>query len=250
MAWNGVLVGAGFVAGAMNSVAGGGTFVTLPALTLAGLPPTVGNASSTVALFPATLASSWAYRHDVQPLEGVATGTLLTLSLAGGLVGALLLLSTPERAFNQIVPWLLLAATIALASGSRLGQALRSVGLRMGRRSLFLAQFILGIYGGYFGGAVGLMILAVWTVFTRVELRSMTPLRVLMVAAANGVAVICFALSGSIRWRETLAVMAGGIAGGYLGAHAGRHLPAPVLRALILGITIATTAGFFLRANG
>jgi len=183
MAWNGVLVGAGFVAGAMNSVAGGGTFVTLPALTLAGLPPTVGNASSTVALFPATLASSWAYRHDVQPLEGVATGTLLTLSLAGGLVGALLLLSTPERAFNQIVPWLLLAATIALASGSRLGQALRSVGLRMGRRSLFLAQFILGIYGGYFGGAVGLMILAVWTVFTRVELRSMTPLRVLMVAA-------------------------------------------------------------------
>jgi uncharacterized membrane protein YfcA len=120
----------------------------------------------------------------------------------------------------------------------------------MGRRSLFAAQFVLGIYGGYFGGAVGLMILAVWTVFTRVELRAMTPLRVLMVAAANGVAVICFALSGNIRWRETLVVMVGGIAGGYLGAHAGRRLPAPVVRALILAVTIITTAGFFLRASG
>jgi uncharacterized membrane protein YfcA len=249
MDWNAMLAGAGFVAGAMNAVAGGGTFVTLPALTLAGLPPTIGNASSTVALFPATLASSWAYRDDVRPLEGVATGALLALSLAGGVIGALLLLSTPERAFTRIVPWLLLAATIALASGPRLGQALQWLGLRMGRRSLFLAQFLLGIYGGYFGGAVGLMMLAVWTLFTSVELRSMTPLRVLMVAAANGVAVICFALSGSIRWRETLIVMAGGIGGGYLGAHAGRRLPAPVIRALILAITIVTTAGFFLRAT-
>jgi hypothetical protein len=234
----------------MNAVAGGGTFVTLPALTLAGLPPTVANASSTVALFPGTLASASAYRDDVRPLDGVSTRVLLTLSLAGGLIGALLLLSTPERAFTRIVPWLLLAATIALALGSRLGDALRAVGLRMGRRSIFIAQFLLGVYGGYFGGAVGLMMLAVWTVFTRVELRSMTPLRVLMVAAANGVAVICFALSGSIRWRETLVVMAGGIAGGYLGAHAGKRLPAPVVRALILAITIVTTAGFFLRASG
>jgi hypothetical protein len=234
----------------MNAVAGGGTFVTLPALTLAGLPPTVANASSTVALFPATLASAWAYRDDVRPLDGVATGTLLALSLAGGLIGALLLIFTPERAFTRIVPWLLLAATIALAMGPRLGEALRAVGLQLGRPSLFVAQFLLGIYGGYFGGAVGLMILAVWTVFTRVDLRSMTPLRILMVAAANGIAVICFALSGNIRWRETLVVMAGGIAGGYLGAHAGRRLPAPVVRALILVVTIVTTAGFFLRANG
>jgi uncharacterized membrane protein YfcA len=250
MGWNGMLMAAGFVAGAMNSVAGGGTFVTLPALTLAGLPPTGANASSTVALFPAMLASSWAYRDDVRPLEGIATGALLTVSLVGGLIGALLLLSTPERAFTRIVPWLLLTATIALASGPRLGQALRSAGLRMGRRSLLTAQLILGIYGGYFGGAVGLMILAVWTLFTKVELRSMTPLRVLMVAAANGIAVVCFALSGNIRWRETLAVMAGGIVGGYLGAHAGRRLPAPLLRALILTITIVTTAVFFLRMNG
>jgi uncharacterized protein len=245
-----LLAGAGFVAGAMNAVAGGGTFVTLPALTLAGLAPTLANASSTVALFPGTIASAWAYRDDVQPLEGAPTGALLALSLAGGLIGALLLLWTPERAFVRIVPWLLLAATLALAAGPRLGDALRAIGLRMRRWSLYLAQFLLGIYGGYFGGAVGLMMLAVWTLFTRVELRAITPLRILMVAAANGVAVLCFALSGSVVWRETVVVMAGGIAGGYLGAHAGKRLPAPVVRALILAITIVTTAMFFLRANG
>ena len=247
MAWDGVLVAAGFAAGAMNAVAGGGTFVTLPALTMAGLPPTIANASSTVALFPGTLASAWAYRGEVRPLDGAGTGALFTLSVSGGLIGALLLLSTPERAFTRIVPWLLLAATIALALGARFGEALRAIGLRMGRRSLYVAQFLLGIYGGYFGGAVGLMMLALWTLFTRMELRAMSPLRVWMVAAANGIAVICFALSGSIWWRDTLVVMAGGIAGGYLGAHAGQRLPAPVLRGLILTISIVTTAGFFLR---
>ena len=245
-----LLAAAGFVAGAMNAVAGGGTFVTLPAMTLAGLAPTIANASSTVALFPGTIASAWAYRHDVQPLEGAATNTLLALSLGGGLIGALLLLWTPERAFVRIVPWLLLAATVALASGSRLGDGLRAIGLRMGRGSLYFFQFLLGIYGGYFGGAVGLMMLAVWTVFGRAELRALTPLRVLMVAAANGVAVICFLLSGSVGWRQTVIVMAGGIAGGYLGARAGRRLPAPVLRGCILVITVATTVLFFLRANG
>src|SRR3954469_9116141 len=111
-----LLAVAGFIAGAMNAVAGGGTFVTLPALTLAGLPPTIANASSTVALFPGTLASSCAYRRDVGALESVSTATLLALSVAGGLIGALLLLSTPERAFTRIIPWLLLTATIALAA--------------------------------------------------------------------------------------------------------------------------------------
>jgi uncharacterized protein len=250
MGWDGALAGAGFVAGIMNSIAGGGTFVTLPALTFVGLPSTVANASSTVALFPGTLASAWAYRDDVRPLERVGTSGLLTLSLLGGLTGALLLLFTPERLFTHVIPWLLLAATIALALGPRLGNGLRSVGLHMGRPSLFVAQFMLGIYGGYFGGAVGLMMLAVWTVFTTVDLKSVTPLRVLMVAAANGAAVVCFAVSANIRWRETIVVMAGGIAGGYIGARAGKRLPSAVVRVIVLAITIATTAVFFVRAAG
>jgi hypothetical protein len=118
----------------------------------------------------------------------------------------------------------------------------------MGRTSLFVAQFILGVYSGYFGGAVGLMMPAVWTLFTTTDLKSMTPLHVLTVAAANGAAVVCFAVSANIRWRETLVVMAGGIAGGYIGARAGKRLPSAVLRVVILAITIATTCGV-LRAS-
>jgi uncharacterized membrane protein YfcA len=243
-----MLLGAGLVAGAMNAIAGGGTFVALPILTLAGLPPTAANASTTVALFPGTIASAWAYRKDVQPLEGASSGLLLALSLGGGLVGALLLLFTPQSAFSVIIPWLLLLATATLAAGPRAAPLLRRLGLHFTGRAVYFVQFILGIYGGYFGGAVGLMMLAAWSLATSAELRTLTPLRTVMVAAANGIAVVCFAVAGSVRWTETLTVMAGGIVGGYVGARLGWRMPPRLLRALILAVTIITTVVFFLRA--
>lgn len=248
MATYALLLGAGLVAGAMNAIAGGGTFVVLPVLTLAGLPPTVANASTTVALFPGTLASTWAYRRDIRPLEGASNGVLLTLSLVGGLLGAVLLLFTPQRTFSAIIPWLLLVATVTLAAGPRAPQLLRRMGLHVGGRSLYAAQFLLGIYGGYFGGAVGLMMLAAWSLATTADLRTLTPLRTIMVAAANGIAVACFALTGNVRWREALIVMAGGAAGGYVGARLGWRLPGGALRVLILAVTVITTSVFFLRA--
>lgn len=243
-----LLLAAGFLAGAMNAVAGGGTFVALPALSLMGLAPTVANASTTVALFPGALASAWAYRRDVRPLDAAPAWALLALSLVGGLIGAVLLLVTPQSAFKALIPWLLLAATATLAAGPNLSLALRRLGLRFGRRSILAAQFLLGVYGGYFGGAVGLMMLAVWSLATALDLRTLNPLRTLMVAAANGVAVVCFAATGNVAWREALVVMAGGVAGGYLGAHYGRRLPAPVLRVIILTIASVTTAAFFANA--
>jgi uncharacterized membrane protein YfcA len=245
MLLTGWLFAAGVLAGSMNAVAGGGTFAALSAFALTGLPPTVANASSTVALFPGTLVSAWTYRRDIRDLEVAPRRTLLYLSLSGGMVGALVLLSTPERAFGLLIPWLLLLATITLALGQHLGRILAGLGLHFGRRSVLAAQFALGIYGGYFGGAAGLMMLAVWSLATTADLRSMTPLRVIMVAATNGVAVLCFALAGYVRWRETLVVMAGGVVGGYLGARLARLMPAPVLRALIFGIPVVTTAVFF-----
>lgn len=244
----GLLIAAGFLAGAMNAMAGGGTFVSLPALALMGLPPTVANASSTVALFPGTLASAWAYRRDVRALEAAPTWALLTLSLAGGLIGAVLLLVTPERAFSALVPWLLLLATATLAAGPRLSAGLQKLGLHVGGRSVLVAQLLLGIYGGYFGGAVGLMMLAAWSLATTADLRALNPLRTLMVAAANGVAVLCFAATRNVSWPQTLSVMAGGVAGGYAGAVLGRRLPAAVLRALILTIAVVTTTAFFVHA--
>ena len=243
-----LLLAAGFLAGAMNAVAGGGTFVALPALSLMGLAPTVANASTTVALFPGSLASAWAYRRDVRPLDAAPSWALLVLSLIGGLIGALLLLVTPQSAFRILIPWLLLVATATLAAGPRLTTALQRLNLHFGRRSLLAAQLLLGVYGGYFGGAVGLMMLAVWSLATALDLRTLNPLRTLMVAAANGVAVLCFAATGNVAWREALMVMIGGIAGGYLGAHYGRRLPAPVLRVVILTIATVTTVAFFAKA--
>jgi hypothetical protein len=243
-----LLLGAGLLAGAMNAVTGGGTFVSLPALAAVGLPGTVANASSSVALLPGALASAWAYRREIRPVQDVSIRALGVLSLAGGAVGALLLLLTPEAAFDLIIPWLLLLATVTLAAGPRLARTLARVGLKAGPGVVLAIQFLLGIYGGYFGGAVGLMMLAAWSLLTEADIVALTPLRTLMLAAANTVAVLLFVVSGNVSWAATLVVMAGAVAGGWLGAQAGRRLPAVVLRILVLAITVGTTAIFFWRA--
>ena len=243
-----LLLGAGIAAGAMNAVTGGGTFVSLPALTAIGLPGTVANASSSTALLPGALASAWAYRRDLQPLAGVSTRALAVASLLGGAVGAVLLLVTPEAVFDLVIPWLLLAATVTLALGPRLNGLLRRAGLHAGPRAILAVQGLLGVYGGYFGGAVGLMMLAAWSLLSQASLAALTPLRTVMLVAANAVAVALFVVLGQVSWPAALTVMAGAVAGGYAGAQIGRRLPAAVLRALVLAITVATTAIFFARA--
>ena len=149
------LILAGLLAGTMNAVAGGGSFVSFPTMVLAGLPPVAANASSTVALFPGTMASTWAYRDDVRGVAGVGLKILLPISLAGGLVGAILLLLTPGGAFDLVIPWLLLLATLTFAAGRRVGDWLHRY-VRIGRGAFLVIQFIISIYGGYFGGAVWL----------------------------------------------------------------------------------------------
>ena len=243
-----LLAGAGFVAGAMNAVTGGGTFVSLPALTAVGLPGTVANASSSTALLPGALASAWAYRRDLQPLERVSTRALAVASLLGGGVGAALLLGTPEAVFDVVIPWLLLAATVTLAIGPRLQGLLQRAGLHAGPRAVLAVQVLLGVYGGYFGGAVGLMMLAAWSLLSQASIAALTPLRTVMLVAANAVAVLLFVVMGQVSWPAALTVMAGAIAGGWAGAQIGRRLPAAVLRAMVLTITVATTAIFFARA--
>jgi uncharacterized protein len=240
------LVLAGLFAGTMNAVAGGGSFVTFPVLVLAGLPPIAANASSTVALFPGTMASSWAYRDDLRGIGGIGLKVLLPITLIGGMTGAILLLVTPGGVFDAVIPWLLLLATLTFAGGRRLGEWLRRH-LRIGRSAFLVIQFILSIYGGYFGGAVGLMMMAVWTLLDSSELKAMAAPRALLVSTANGAAVVCFAVAGAVWWPETLAMMVSAIAGGYYGARAGRRLPATVLRWFVVLLSAMVTAGFFLR---
>lgn len=241
-----LLIVAGLLAGAMNAVAGGGSFVTFPALVFAGLPPVLANATSTVALFPGTLASTWAYRDGLTGVAGVGLRVLMPISVVGGLIGAALLLVAPGSTFNAVIPWLLLLATLTFAGGRELGLAL-SQHLRIGRGPMLVLQFLLSIYGGYFGGAVGLMMLAVWSLLDSAELKSMAAARTLLVSAANGAAVLCFIAAGAVSWPEMLAMLASAILGGYGGARLARHIPARIIRLFILLLSATVTAWFFLR---
>ena len=142
-----LLLAAGLLAGAMNALAGGGTFVTLPALVFAGVPAVAANASSTIALFPGTVASAFAYRADIKAPAGLSLPLMLAISILGGLVGALLLLFTPASAFDVIVPWMLLLASLVFAFGKKWGEALRRR-VHIGRGAVLTIQFLLAIYGG------------------------------------------------------------------------------------------------------
>jgi len=235
---------AGMLAGAMNALAGGGSFVSLPALIAAGVPPVQANASSTVALFPGGLASAWAYRDGLHPVGGVPLRVLLVATLCGGLAGALLLLRTSSAAFTFVLPWLLLVASIALAFGRRLGEALRAR-WRVRASVVLLLQFALGVYGGYFGGAVGIMMMAMWGLIDKRDLKELNAARTLLVSAANAVAVLAFTVANAVHWPATLAMLAGAAAGGYGGARVGRHAPPSVIRAITLFATSCITLAFF-----
>jgi uncharacterized membrane protein YfcA len=242
-----LLSGAGLLAGVMNALAGGGSFVTLSALIAAGVPPTQANASSTVALYPGGLVSAWAYRDRLQPVCGIELRHLLVVTLIGGLAGSLLLLWTSSAVFMLIVPWLLLLATLALAFGRAIRERLR-VRLRIGTGPLLLMQFVLGIYGGYFGGAVGIMMIALWTLLGESNLKALNGPRTLLVSAANTIAALAFIGAGAIRWPETLVVLLGGASGGYLGARLGRVLPHGLVRTVTLCVSFGITAAFFARS--
>lgn len=242
-----LLTGAGLLAGAMNALAGGGSFVTLPALIAAGVPSVAANASSTVALYPGGLASAFVYRGGLGEVAGAPVRPMLAITLVGGLVGALLLLWTSSSAFDAILPWLLLVATLALAFGPSIAPWLQRHA-RLGPRPILALQFALGVYGGYFGGAVGLMMMAAWSLLAGVDLKQLNPARTLMVSAANTVAVLCFALAGAVRWREALVLGAAALVGGYLGAHAGKRLDARAVRAGTIALSVVMTAVFFVRA--
>ena len=243
------LLGAGLLAGAMNALAGGGSFVTLPALIAAGVPSVQANASSTVALWPGGVASAWTYRVGSRMPCDVGLWPLLAVTLTGGLVGGLLLLWTPSSAFDAALPWLMLLATLALAFGRGIGARLQ--GRMAGRSGLVLGlQFGLGLYGGYFGGAVGLMMMATWSVLGESDLKALNGPRTLLVTAANSVAALAFMVAGAVRWPETAAVLLGGLAGGILGARVGRVVPAGVTRVVTLCFTLGITAVFFWRAFG
>jgi uncharacterized membrane protein YfcA len=244
-----LIAGAGLLAGTMNAIAGGGSFVSLPALITAGVPALNANASSTVALVPSALASAYAYRHDFQDFEGVRFRDMALLSVAGGASGALLLEATPQSVFNFLVPFLLLFGTLAFAFGRQAGAWLRQR-LHITPRMMLVSQFCLGIYGGYFGGAVGIMMMAAWSLLTSASIAAMQPARNLLNAAMNATATLLFVFGGLVFWRETLILFGGAIVGGYLGAHYARKIDPALARVVISCLNAAMTAFIFWRTFG
>jgi uncharacterized protein len=238
---------AGILGGAMNALAGGGTFATLPALIGLGLPANVANATSNVALLPGAGASAWAFRDELAPVAGLGPRLLAAITFAGGLVGSALLVLTPTRAFDVIIPWLLLVGFLAMLLGKRASDWLRAR-VTIGRRTLVTAQAVLGVYGGYFGGGVGLMTTATYGLLAGVDPRSLFAIRTLMLAVANLAAAFVFVAAGLIRWWACLPMLAGAILGGWFGAKLGKRLPHGLVRAWTLLVTGVTTLVFFVRA--
>ena len=239
--------GAGVLGGAMNALAGGGTFATLPALIAIGLPANTANATSNVALLPGAATSAYAFRDELGPVGGVDIRLLSGITFVGGLAGSLLLWVTPTHVFDLIIPWLLLFAFVVIAFGKRAADALKQR-VAIGTRTLIGAQCALGIYGGYFGGGVGLMTTAVYGLLAGVSPRALFAPRTLMLCIANLAAAIVFVAVGLVRWAACIPMLLGAIFGGWAGAHIGKRLPPAAVRGWTLLVTAVTTGVFFYRA--
>lgn len=244
-----ILAGAGFAAGGLNAVAGGGTFLTFPALVYLGIPSITANATATVAALPGYLGSAYAYRHDVAAEGSLGLVGIGVAATAGSLAGAVLLLVTPSEIFEGIVPWLLLAATVLFAAGPRLLSALRSRGGGAAGRTVSAAViFGVSVYGGYFNGGLGIMLLATFGLLGYVNLHGMNGLKNALSAMLSSISAATFAAAGIIAWQEAALMAAACAAGGYAGARAARTIArTDLLRAAIVVVGVVITTVFFLR---
>ncbi|MBB6125272.1 sulfite exporter TauE/SafE family protein [Sphingobium subterraneum] len=241
--------GAGLVGGAMNALAGGGTFATLPALIALGLPANIANATSNVALLPGAAASAWTYRDELGPVADLSVRLLAAITFAFGLIGSLLLVVTPTEVFDRLIPWLLLFAFVVMAFGKRAADWLHAR-VTIGRYTLLATQSLLGIYGGYFGGGVGLILTAVYGLLANIRPRELFAIRTAMLAAANLAAASVFISFAMVWWSACFPMLLGSIAGGWLGALLGRRMSPNLVRLWTLLVTGATTVVFFVRAYG
>ena len=243
-----VLLGSAFMAGALNAVAGGGSFLTLPALVFTGMPTVAANATGTVALLPGYVSGVFGFREDLEAPPGLSMRTLSILSMIGGAIGATLLLLTEDRTFNKIVPWLLLVATMLFAVGPLLLRKAR--GSQAGHASpakSTAGMLAVSIYGGYFNGGLGILLLALFGLLGQARLNAMNGIKNLVSALLTAIAVAIYAWGGVVSWPHALVMMIAATVGGYLGARIARQIPAPVLRAGIVATGLIMTILFFAR---
>jgi uncharacterized membrane protein YfcA len=245
LATYGLLFVAAAIGGAINSVAGGGSFVAFPALLFAGVPAVPANATNTIALWPGSLASAVAYRRELREVRRELL-PLGATSLAGGMAGSLLLLRTSDHTFVLLIPWLLLFATLLFSLGGAVTRRIRA-GARTSLGVAIGAQLVIGIYAGYFGGGMGIMMLAVLSLLGMTDIHRMNSLKAVLGTLANGVAVVTFVVAGAVAWAPGAVMIVGGVAGGYAGAAVARRVDPGLVRKLVLAVAWSMTGYFFFR---
>jgi uncharacterized membrane protein YfcA len=244
-----LLAGAAFGAGVLNAIAGGGSFLTFPALVFTGVPPIVANATSALAVSPGYLGSTLGFKSELRELPARRLRREMAIAAVGGLAGAGLLLVTPAKLFSGIVPWLLLLATALFAAGPAIARRAQAAsagghGLTRWREPGLLA---VAIYGGYFNGGLGILLMALYTVAGEPRLATVNALKNLNSLVLSWLSVAAFVLAGAIAWRQGLLMMAAATAGGYLGAHWSRRLPAVWVRSGVIVTGLVMSVLFFLR---
>jgi uncharacterized protein len=255
---------AALIAGALNSVAGGGSFVSFPALLFSGIAPIAANVTSTVALWPGGMASTLAYRKQFTPEARRLLPPLLLTGIIGGVLGARILLRTPQATFLRLIPWLLLGATLIFVSSGRVTAWLhRRAGLVPRNEpdgkprdcktprllmavGLFL-ELLLAIYIGYFGAGVGILTLALLALLGMENIHAMNGVKTLLVSTVNGVAIVTFIWAGIIAWPQALLMVLGASVGGYGGAHYAQKMHPQHVRWLVIVVGFAMSLYFFLR---
>jgi uncharacterized membrane protein YfcA len=235
--------------GALNSVAGGGSFLTFPTLIVSGVPPIRANATSTVALWPGAVASVGAYRRELASVHHVRL--LAAISLVGGLLGAVLLLRTPSATFSALIPYLLLLATLLFAFNGPIKRSLSTMLVHADGpaervpMALIVVQFVIAVYGGFFGGGIGILMLAALGLLGLDNIHEMNALKTVLASCINGIAVVTFVVAGAVDWPLALIMLVGAIAGGYAGAATARKLDQRLVRVFVIAVGCIMTAYFF-----
>jgi uncharacterized membrane protein YfcA len=243
-----VLAAIAFIAGVQNALAGGGSFLTFPALLWSGLDARAANITSTIALFPGQVVTGFVGRGGASGLPALGLRALFLISLIGGAFGALLLLETPASVFRKLVPWLVLFATLVFAWGNFLRKA-SDKPRHLSPITTAIAQFAISIYGGYFGGGIGILMLAALTM-SGLAVRNAGATKNVLAGVMNASAVLIFVFSHDVAWRDVVVVAVGAIAGGQVGAYALHRVNERVLQVCIVLLGLALTIGLFVRSAG
>ena len=241
-----LLITASFFAGIINSIAGGGSFLTFPALVFAGVPTIAANATSAVAVFPGYLSGALGFAKELKAFPKSKFLLLILLSISGGVLGSILLLITPEVVFSFIIPWLLGFATLLFASGNYVSKWAEKTSDTNGFKSN-IATLLVCIYGGYFNGGLGIVLLALFSTLGMRDIHLMNGLKNIMSFALSAASVVTFAIAGIVFWKYAIIMMIAATIGGYFGVIVARKLSKSIIRIIIVIIGTIMTFIFFIK---